>query len=55
LHGRLRELASDKILRERLGRRGQEFVRERFAVERMVEDLYALYLKLASGTKMLAP
>jgi hypothetical protein len=35
-------------LRERLGRRGQQFVRENFAVERMVDNLYHLYLKLAA-------
>jgi glycosyltransferase involved in cell wall biosynthesis len=55
LHERLRNLASNASLRQRLGLRGQEFVRERFSVERMVEDLYALYLKLTSENKMLAP
>ena len=30
-------------LRERLGRRGQQFVQERFGVQRMVDDLYQLY------------
>jgi glycosyltransferase involved in cell wall biosynthesis len=30
-----------------LGRRGQEFVRENFAVETMVEKIHALYQKLA--------
>jgi glycosyltransferase involved in cell wall biosynthesis len=44
----LERLADDAALRERLGRRGQEFVRERFAVERMVDDLYGLYMKLAA-------
>ncbi len=41
-------LATDRELRERLGRHGQAFVRERFPVERMVDDLHALYLKLAA-------
>ena len=34
-------------LRERLGRAGREFVRENFSTERMVDQLAALYLKLA--------
>jgi glycosyltransferase involved in cell wall biosynthesis len=45
---RLLQLAGDAPLRERLGRRGQQFVRENFAVEQMVDNLYALYLKLAA-------
>jgi len=49
LVGRLSELAGDSALREKFGRRGRELVRERFGVERMVEDLYALYRKLAAG------
>jgi glycosyltransferase involved in cell wall biosynthesis len=44
---RLVQLAGDVALRERLGRRGQEFVRENFAVETMVEKIYALYQKLS--------
>jgi glycosyltransferase involved in cell wall biosynthesis len=46
---RLLQLASDAPLRERLGHRGQQFVRENFAVEQMVDNLYALYLKLAAA------
>lgn len=45
---RLLQLANDAPLRERLGRRGQQFVRENFAVEQMVDNLYNLYLKLAA-------
>jgi len=45
---RISRLAGDPSLRQRLGQRGREFVRERFAVERMVDDLYALYRKLAA-------
>ncbi len=45
---RLMQLAGNATLRERLGRQGRELVKERFAVERMVDDLYALYLKLAA-------
>jgi glycosyltransferase involved in cell wall biosynthesis len=52
---RLQQLASDAPLRERLGRRGQQFVRENFAVEQMVDNLYALYLKLAADVKMTKP
>jgi glycosyltransferase involved in cell wall biosynthesis len=47
----LDRLAGDSALRERLGRRGQQFVRERFPVERMVDDLYALYMKLAAHSR----
>ncbi len=43
----LNRLAGDASLRERLGRQGRQFVRERFPVERMIDDLYALYMKLA--------
>jgi glycosyltransferase involved in cell wall biosynthesis len=46
---RLLQLANDAPLRERLGRRGRQFVRENFAVEQMVDSLYTLYLKLAAA------
>jgi glycosyltransferase involved in cell wall biosynthesis len=49
---RLLQLANDAPLRERLGRRGRQFVRENFAVEAMVDRLYTLYLKLAAAAKM---
>jgi glycosyltransferase involved in cell wall biosynthesis len=49
---RLLQLAGDAALRERLGRHGRQFVRENFPVERMVDSLYTLYLKLAAGAKM---
>ena len=45
---RLLQLAGDAPLRERLGQRGRQFVRENFPVERMVDSLYTLYLKLAA-------
>jgi glycosyltransferase involved in cell wall biosynthesis len=48
LADRLTRLIKDASLRERLGRNGRQFVRERFGVERMVDDLYALYHKLAA-------
>ncbi|MGA2174075.1 MAG: glycosyltransferase [Verrucomicrobiota bacterium] len=47
LAARLVELGGDAALRERLGRRGQEFVRRHFAVETMVENIYNLYRQLA--------
>jgi glycosyltransferase involved in cell wall biosynthesis len=47
---RLLELGGSTLLRERLGRRGQELVREWFPVERMVDDLQALYQRLSVRT-----
>ena len=52
---RLLQLANDAPLRERLGHRGQQFVRENFAVEQMVDTIYNLYLKLAAAAKMTKP
>jgi glycosyltransferase involved in cell wall biosynthesis len=46
---KLLQLANNAGLRERLGKRGQQFVKENFAVEKMVDDQYNLYLKLAAG------
>ncbi len=46
---KLLQLASNAELRKRLGQRGQKFVRENFAVEKMVNDQYNLYLKLAAA------
>lgn len=43
---RLAQLASDPELRARLGQTGQAIVREQFPVERMVDQLYQLYVKL---------
>jgi len=51
LNDRLRRLAGDVALRQRLGAAGQAFVREHFAVEKMVDDIYRLYLKLANEFK----
>ena len=45
---RLLQLASEAALREKLGRCGTQFVRENFSVEKMVDDQYAVYLKLAA-------
>jgi glycosyltransferase involved in cell wall biosynthesis len=43
---RLLQLANDAPLREHLGRRGQEFVKVRFPVDHMVEQIYLLYGRL---------
>lgn len=45
---RLLQLAGDASLREKLGRTGQNFVRQNFSVEKMVDDQYSVYLKLAA-------
>jgi glycosyltransferase involved in cell wall biosynthesis len=49
LRERILRLARDPALRQRLGRRGQQFVQERFAVQRMVDDLHQLYLRLGAA------
>jgi glycosyltransferase involved in cell wall biosynthesis len=48
---RLRQLAGDAVLREQFGRTGRAFVKENFSVEKMVEDQYSVYLKLAAQKK----
>lgn len=45
---KLLQLAAEPALCSRLGSRGQAFVRERFSVERMVDDLHSLYQRLTS-------
>ncbi len=52
LTSRLVQLARDPGLRARLGRRGQQLVKDSFGVQRMVDDLYALYLRLAAERQM---
>ena len=47
LKKRLLQLAGDPLLCQKLGQAGQSFARENFAVEKMVRDIYNLYLKLA--------
>jgi len=47
LSARLLQLAGDPALRRRLAERGQRLVNERFSLERMLEDLYCLYQRLA--------
>ena len=46
LSARLKQLIADAELRQQLGQKGRELVREKFSEERMVEDLYALYRTL---------
>ncbi len=48
LTDRLCRLAGDSVLRAQLGAAGQAYVRENFAVEKMVADTHALYLRLAA-------
>ena len=45
---RLLLLANDAALRQKLGHCGQQFVRENFSVEKMVNDQYTVYQKLAA-------
>ncbi len=45
---KLLQLANDPALREKFGRAGAAFVRENFSVEKMVDDQYNVYLKLAA-------
>jgi glycosyltransferase involved in cell wall biosynthesis len=47
LADRIVQLSNDGALRERLGRRGQQFVKQWFPVERMIDALDALYRRLA--------
>jgi len=49
LSERLLRLAQDAGLRLRLGQRGRQLVQQRFGLQRMVDDLYALYLRLAGS------
>lgn len=48
LSKRIVELATNPGLREKLGERGRILVKERFSIERMVEDIYNLYVKTCS-------
>jgi glycosyltransferase involved in cell wall biosynthesis len=52
---RLLELAQSPALRKRMGDQGRQLVREQFKVERMIDDLYDLYLKLAGAHRIPAP
>lgn len=52
---RLLRLAFDADLRAQFGRRGQQFVREHFSVEQMVDHIYDLYRKLAAERGLPVP
>lgn len=45
---RLLQLAADATLRGRFGLAGQAFVKENFSIDKMVNDQYNIYLKLAA-------
>jgi len=45
---RLLQLAGDRELRRCLGAKGRQFVQARFALEAMLDNLYALYLQLSA-------
>ncbi len=47
----LDELITKPVLRERLGAHGRELVKEMFPVQRMVDELHALYLRLQAEVK----
>lgn len=46
LSDRLERLASNPELRTKFGRAGRDYVRKNFAVENMVDEIYALYQRL---------
>jgi glycosyltransferase involved in cell wall biosynthesis len=46
LTDRIARLAADADLRPRFGKAGRDFVRENFAVETMVDQIFALYQRL---------
>ena len=52
LKDRLLQLARDPALGKKFGRTGMDFVREDFAVEKMVDAIYHLYLRLAAEQGM---
>jgi len=49
LEKRLLQLVNDPALCRQMGQAGQNFVRENFPVEKMVRDIYNLYMNLAAG------
>jgi glycosyltransferase involved in cell wall biosynthesis len=48
---RLGRLARDPELRARFGQAGREFVRENFGVQKMVDEIYALYGRLLAAKR----
>ena len=51
---RLLRLARDPALREDFGRNGRDFVHQNFSIEKMVDDQYNIYLKLAGESGLRA-
>jgi glycosyltransferase involved in cell wall biosynthesis len=49
LKNRLLQLAGDPALCKTMGETGQQFARENFPVEKMVREIYNLYVKLAAN------
>lgn len=48
LQSRLLQLAADQALRERMGQRGREFVRQHFSLQTMLDSIKTVYLQLAA-------
>lgn len=48
LKSRLLQLAGDPMLCKKMGQAGRQFAQENFPVEKMVRDIYNLYMKLAA-------
>ena len=48
---RLLQLENAPALRESLGKEGQRLVKEQFPLNRMIDDLYTLYQRLALENK----
>jgi glycosyltransferase involved in cell wall biosynthesis len=51
----LLNLSRDPALRVRLGQRGQQFVKEQFRVENMIEQIYELYQRLLTNHQPVHP
>jgi glycosyltransferase involved in cell wall biosynthesis len=45
---KLLQLANDPVLRKKFGQRGRQFVKDNFSIEKMVDDQYNVYQKLAA-------
>jgi len=55
LKARLLQLAADPSLCEQFGAQGRELVRNRFSSQTMVDELHALYLRLANRASSVQP
>lgn len=52
LRRKIIQLAADPALRESFGAAGRAYVRDRFSIERMVDDLHLLYRRLANADEL---